>query len=250
MEGKKIKNKEPNVGGAAEFIRTIIYALLIALMIRTIAYEPFSVPSTSMQPTLTVGDYFFVSKYSYGYSRFSLPFGPPLFSGRIFEKSPKRGDVVVFKVPTDNKTDYVKRIVGLPGDTVQMIDGILHINGDPVTKKLVVSKELNNDEEVSNLYLETLNDGTTYLTKDIGNTFQDTTRVYSINPGYFFMMGDNRDNSRDSRLEAGGFGVVPIENFVGRAEIIFFSANGNARLWEIWKWPWGVRYGRLAESLR
>ena len=250
MEGKKIKNKESNVGGAAEFIRTIIYALLIALMIRTIAYEPFSVPSTSMQPTLTVGDYFFVSKYSYGYSRFSLPFGPPLFSGRIFEKSPKRGDVVVFKVPTDNKTDYVKRIVGLPGDTVQMIDGILHINGDPVTKKLVVSKELNNDEEVSNLYLETLNDGTTYLTKDTGNTFQDTTRVYSINPGYFFMMGDNRDNSRDSRLEAGGFGVVPIENFVGRAEIIFFSANGNARLWEIWKWPWGVRYGRLAESLR
>ena len=236
-------------GGTAELVRTMVYALLIALAIRTIAYEPFSVPSESMLPTLEVGDYFFVSKYSYGYSRYSLPFGIPLFSGRILERAPQRGDIAVFKLPTDNKTDYVKRLIGLPGDRIQVVDGVLHINDEAVTREPVASGQYVNRQGESILYRETMPHGASYLTLDRGTTFQDNTDVYVVQPGHYFMMGDNRDNSVDSRFVR-DVGQVPAQNLVGRAEIIFFSGNGNARWFEFWKWPWGIRYGRIFDSLR
>ncbi len=233
-----------------ELFKTILYALLIAFGIRTFAYEPFSVPSTSMVPTLLVGDYFFVSKYSYGYSKYSFPLVMPLFSGRILNRPPQRGDVAVFKVPTDNKTDYVKRIVGIPGDRVQMIEGKLHINGNSIIREIVKPSELIDLNDAGFIYRETMPNGKSYLIRDLGLSFQDNTKEYLIGPGHYFMMGDNRDNSRDSRMEAGGFGQVPEENLVGRADMIFFSANGNARIWEIWNWPFGVRFDRLGDSLR
>ena len=236
-------------GGVAELLRTLLYALVVALAIRTIAYEPFSVPSESMLPTLEVGDYFFVSKYSYGYSRHSLPFSPPLFSGRIFEDEPERGDVAVFKLPIDNKTDYVKRVIGLSGDRIQMVEGILHINDEPVRREVVPSDVYVDREGNSILYRESMPSGASYLTLDRRETFQDNTDVYVVQDGHYFMMGDNRDNSIDSRFER-DVGQVPAQNFVGRAEIIFFSGNGFARWWEVWKWPWGIRYGRIADSLR
>ena len=235
-------------GGAMELLRTLLYALLIAGAIRTLAYEPFSVPSSSMLPTLLIGDYFFVSKYAYGYSRHSMPFSPPLFEGRILDRPPRRGDVVVFKLPRDGKTDYVKRVVGLPGDRIQMQGGVLHINDVPVERELVADPEYVDRAGNSVLYRETLPDGASYLTLDRGRTFQDDTEVIEVRPGHFFMMGDNRDNSRDSRFE-NEVGQVPAENLVGRAEIIFFSGSG-ARWWEVWKWPWSIRYGRVADSLR
>ena len=231
-----------------ELLRTLVYALLIAGAIRTLAYEPFSVPSASMLPTLLIGDYFFVSKYAYGYSRHSMPFSPPLFEGRILDRPPRRGDVVVFKLPRDGKTDYVKRVVGLPGDRIQMRGGVLHINDVAVEREHVVDPEYVDRAGNSVLYRETLPDGASYLTLDRGRTFQDDTEVIEVRPGHFFMMGDNRDNSRDSRFE-NEVGQVPAENLVGRAEIIFFSGSG-ARWWEVWKWPWSIRYGRVADSLR
>lgn len=249
MVSNSSRTKAPAGGGTAELIRTLVYALLIALAIRTVAFEPFSVPSESMLPTLEIGDYFFVSKYSYGYSRHSLPFSPPLFPGRIFEDMPERGDIAVFKLPLDNKTDYVKRVIGLPGDRIQMVDGILHINGAPVLRERVPSEDFADREGNSILYRETMPNGASYLTLDRPRTFQDNTDVYVVRPGHYFMMGDNRDNSVDSRFER-KVGQVPAQNLVGRAEIIFFSSNGTARVWEIWKWPWGIRYGRIAESLR
>ena len=236
-------------GSAGELLRTLLYALLIALTIRSVFYEPFSVPSGSMLPTLAVGDYFFISKYSYGYSKHSLPFSPPVFSGRVFDSIPERGDVVVFKLPLDNRTDYVKRLVGLPGDRIQMIDGVLQINGEPVAQEIISSTEFSDRQGNSILVRETMPNGASYLTLDRGQSFQDNTEVYLVRPGHYFVMGDNRDNSVDSRFER-DVGQVPAENLVGRAEIIFFSANGNARWWEVWRWPWGIRYGRIAESLR
>jgi signal peptidase I len=237
--------------GTSELIRTLLYALIIAVAIRTIAYEPFSVPSESMMPTLLVGDYFFVSKFSYGYSRHSIPFSPPLFSGRILEDMPERGDVAVFKTPADDETDFVKRVIGLPGDRIQLIDGILHINGQAVTRERVPDFPYVDADSNSVVYRETMPNGISYLTIDRGRTFQDNTNEIVVEQGHYFMMGDNRDNSRDSRFEGRGeVGQVPAENLVGRAATIFFSVNGSARLWEVWKWPFAIRFSRLADSLR
>ena len=167
-----------------------------------------------MLPTLLIGDYFFVSKYSYGYSRHSMPFSPPLFEGRIFQREPKRGDIAVFKLPRDGRTDYVKRIVGLPGDRLQMLAGVLHINGVPVDRAQVDDPNYLNPAGESILYRETMPGGANYLTLDRARTFQDDTEVIEVRPGHFFMMGDNRDNSRDSRFE-NEVGQVPAENLVG-----------------------------------
>jgi signal peptidase I len=235
-------------GGFAETVRTIVYAVVIAVGIRTAAFEPFNIPSESMLPTLLVGDYLFVSKYSYGYSRHSLPFSPPLFSGRIFGADPERGDVAVFKFPRDNKTDYIKRIVGLPGDRIQVIGGRLHINGEAVARERISDYPYR--DAFGNLYRvpqyrETLPGGRSYRTLDLlpaGDL--DNTVEYVVPAGHFFAMGDNRDNSIDSRVES-AVGMVPAENLVGRAEFLFFSTDGTARLWEFWKWPFAVRYGRL-----
>jgi len=240
--------KKKSGGGVVETVKTVVYAVLIALVVRTVAYEPFNIPSGSMVPTLLVGDYLFVSKFSYGYSRYSLPFGIPLFSGRIFFRPPKRGDVVVFKLPTDNSTDYIKRVIGLPGDHIQMKSGNLYINDQSVYRKRIqdyLYQEGNGTVIPVTQYIETLPNGVQHRIIKMGdNGPLDNTQVYDVPPGEYFMMGDNRDNSQDSRVLS-AVGYVPAENLVGRAQFIFFSTDGSARLWEIWKWPFAIRYGRL-----
>ena len=243
--------KKNDKGGFGETIRTVIYAVLIALVIRTFAYEPFNIPSESMLPTLLVGDYLFVSKYSYGYSRYSLPWGLPLFDGRILKSEPRRGDVAVFKLPSDNSTDYIKRIVGLPGDRVQMRDGMLHINGTVVAKKRsddFIYERRGKRFRVPR-YVETLPEGLQHNTLDfIASGDHDTTKEWLVPPGHYFAMGDNRDNSLDSRA-VGGVGMVPAQNLVGRAEFLFFSTDGSAKIWEFWRWPFAIRFNRLFKEV-
>ena len=241
-------------GGVGETVKIVIQALLLALVVRTLLFQPFNIPSGSMKDTLLVGDYLFVSKYSYGYSRFSLPYGIPLFSGRIWPGTPKRGDIAVFKLPRDNSTDYIKRVIGLPGDRVQMKDGTLFINGEAVKRERIddwVSNEGGRELSIPR-YRETLPNGVSYDTLDLDpNGFEDNTEVYEVPPDHYFMMGDNRDNSTDSRVApaSGGVGYVPFENFVGRAEIIFFSVEEGEHAWEFWKWPWTARWDRMFKIL-
>ncbi len=251
--GPTVLTRKKSAGGILDTIKTIVYAVLIALVVRTVAYEPFNIPSGSMVPTLLVGDYLFVSKFSYGYSRYSLPFGLPLFSGRIFFHSPERGDVVVFKLPTDNSTDYIKRVIGLPGDHIQMKNGILFINGQPIPRRRTedyLYQEGNGAVIPLAQYIETLPNGVQHRIIEMSdNGPLDNTQEYVVPPGDYFMMGDNRDNSQDSRVLS-AVGYVPAENLIGKAQFIFFSTNGTARLWEIWKWPFAIRYGRLFHGVQ
>ena len=246
----KPKRKE-SVG---EVIRTVVFAVLIAVGIRTVAFEPFNIPSESMLPTLLVGDYLFVSKYAYGYSRHSLPFSPPVGSGRAFEDMPARGDVAVFKLPKDNSTDYIKRIIGLPGDRIQVRNGVLYLNDEPVKRERVddfVYREARGNVYRFPRYRETLPNGKQYMTLDMfQNTDTDNTDVFVVPEGHYFAMGDNRDNSIDSRVARGGVGYVPAENLVGRAEFLFFSTDGSARIWEFWKWPQSIRFGRIFDGIQ
>jgi signal peptidase I len=237
-------------GGIAETARVIVHALIIALVIRTFLFQPFNIPSGSMEETLLVGDYLFVSKYSYGYTHFSLPFSPPLFSGRIFASEPVRGDVVVFRLPKDDSIDYIKRVIGLPGDRIQMIDGLLHING--VAVKRVRVGDFIDDETGRSVrrWRETLPNGVSYETLDLeDNGYLDNTQEYVVPPGHVFMMGDNRDNSADSRVSS-AVGYVPFENLIGKAQIIFFSIGDGEPAWHIWSWPWSVRWSRLLTIIR
>jgi signal peptidase I len=241
-------------GGLWETIKVIVQALLIALVVRTLLFQPFNIPSGSLVPTLLVGDYLFVSKYSYGYSRHSMPFSPPLFHGRIWSSEPKRGDIAVFKLPKDNSTDYIKRVIGLPGDRIQVVGGVLQINGVPVKRERIDDYETTDERGRTTRvpqYLETLPNGVTHwiVERDGDRGYWDNTNVYTVPAGYFFMMGDNRDNSTDSRDEA-SVGFVPFENFVGRAEIIFFSIDEDSSLWEVWKWPTSIRWNRLFQPIR
>ena len=239
-------------GGLFENVKTIIYAGLIAIGIRTVAFEPFNIPSGSMIPTLLVGDYLFVSKYSYGYSRYSLPLSPPLFSGRIFGSLPKRGDVAVFKLPRDTSEDYIKRIIGLPGDTIQMKDGQLYINGQQVQR--TADGDYTDDSDgpaiVLRRYIETLPNGVKHpILKASDDGPLDNTQEYHVPPGYVFAMGDNRDNSLDSRV-LNAVGYIPEENLVGRAEVLFFSIDATAPWWQVWEWPFEIRWGRLLTMVR
>lgn len=248
-----VKPRERKGGGFGEAVATIFYAVLIALVIRTFAYEPFNIPSGSMLPTLMVGDYLFVSKFTYGFSRHSFPLSAVPFRGRIFETPVERGDVVVFKLPRDNRTDYIKRIVGVPGDRLQMIDGALQLNGEAVKRERLDDITLR--DRFGNVrrhaqYRETLPGGVNYVTLDTGRIAVDNTRVFIVPPGHYFAMGDNRDNSADSRVRTSGVGYIPAENIVGRAEILFFSTDGSARKWEFWRWISAARFNRFFKSLR
>lgn len=290
MARANAKKKE----GAWETVKTIFWALVIAMAFRSILYQPFSIPSGSMKPTLLVGDYLFVSKFSYGYSRYSFPFSPNLFDGRIWGSMPERGDVVVFKRPGADRCsegpvefgarigsallstigvmrpirdpndciDYIKRVIGLPGDRVQMVDGVLHINDQPVglerTEDFIEIK--GRDGEAHSLqgcrnepvpqggvcahetWTETLPGDGSHLVLNMGMTPQDNTPVFTVAPDHIFFMGDNRDNSVDSRFSQ--VGQVPVENLIGRAELIALSSQG--AFWEVWKW----RFDRFFETIK
>ena len=238
---------EDKAGGIGETISVVVQALLIALVFRTFLFQPFSIPTGSMTPTLLIGDYLLVSKFSYGYSQYSFPFSPPLFEGRVAAMGePERGDIAVFRLPRDPKLDYIKRVVGLPGDTVQMRDGQLYLNGEAVPRERAgtyLAQNTFGDPIEVPIYLETLPNGVSYQTLDADPSGPgDDTREFVVPEGHYFMMGDNRDNSADSRFTVG---MVPLENFVGKAQIIFFSIGDGASALEVWRWPAALRPGRI-----
>jgi len=252
-ETKQIDEEETNEGGIGEIVRVVVHALILALLVRTFLYQPFNIPSGSMKSTLLIGDYLFVSKFSYGYSKHSFPFNLDLFDGRVWASQPKRGDVVVFKMPKDTSIDYIKRLIGFPGDKIQMINGVLHINGQAVKRKRI--KDFQESDGFGRMrriarFEETLPNGVVHTTLDLRrNSMGDNTQIFTVPSGHYFMMGDNRDNSSDSRFP-GAVGFVPFDNLVGRAEIKFFSVDGSARLWEVWRWPSAIRWGRLFASVK
>ncbi len=230
----------------AELAKTVIYAGLIAIVIRTFLFQPFNIPSASMEATLLVGDYLFVEKFSYGYSRYTFPFGAgpvgPKMHGRFPDFAPSRGDVVVFKFPQDNSTDFIKRLIGLPGDRIQMRAGVLYINDKAVPKVRVADyvEKLGNEEHHVPQFRETLPNGKSYLVLDRDAEGPgDDTGVYVVPAGHYFMMGDNRDNSDDSRMEVG---YVPADNLEGKALFRFFSLDSSARWFEVWKL---IRFRRI-----
>jgi signal peptidase I len=232
----------------AEFFKTLIYAGLIAVGIHTFLFEPFFIPSGSMVPTLLVGDYLFVNKFTYGYSHFSLPWAPDLFSGRILGRVPPRGAVVVFRPPGEPGTDFIKRVIGLPGDTVQMQGGQLYINGAQVQRTQIgnYTDDSSGGPVVAREYNETLPGGKTHLIlKETDDGFANNTPIYTVPAGDLFMMGDNRDDSEDSRFMDGPVGFVPVENVVGPADLIFFSIDLRYPFYEFWEWPLEIRWGRM-----
>ena len=239
-----------------EIIKTVLYALVIALVLRILLFQPFTIPSASMEPNLYEGDYIIVSKFSYGYSRHSIPLSPPLFSGRLLERPAARGDVVVFKLPRDGHTDYIKRVIGLPGDRIQMKQGLLYINGTQVPREPLPSvKEDVGQGFIRDVarYRETLPDGRSYVTDDYGTDGDlDNTEVFVVPENHYFMMGDNRDNSSDSRVPpgAGGVGYVPAENLVGHAQIILLSWKPGASIFKPWTWVMNARPSRFAHPLK
>jgi signal peptidase I len=251
-----MKTSTKGKSGLIELVKTIIYALLLAGLIRTLFFQPFWIPSGSMKPTLLIGDFLFVNKMAYGYSRHSCPLSMCPFSGRILASDPERGDVVVFKHPVTG-SDFIKRLVGLPGDTVQMIDGVLHVNGEPWTQEEIEpfvqvyerqgpagnrprcanAPVQEGGECVKEQLVETMPDGSHHLVLNIDDGFGDNTQAVVVPEGEFFFMGDNRDNSMDSRFprQAGGVGTVPFELLVGRADRVMFSSAGTSML-AFWTW--------------
>jgi signal peptidase I len=250
-------DNKPDVGEkkneTLEVIKTVAVALLIALVVRVLLFQPFTIPSASMEPNLYEGDYLVVSKWAYGYSRHSMPFSPPIFEGRLFGKSPERGDIVVFKLPRDNKMDYIKRVVGLPGDRVQMIANRLHVNGRAVDNAVLEQVEIQDmfGTRAATLLTETISGGRSYTIQDYGPGGElDDTPVYEVPAGHYFMMGDNRDNSIDSRVGLpGGVGLVPEENLIGRADVVLFSWTPGASLWNPVSWFANLRLSRWFQGL-
>ena len=227
---------------------SLFYAILIAIIIRTFFFQAFFIPSSSMEPTLLVGDRIFVSKFSYGYSKHSFPFSLPLINERVLFSEPELGDIIVFKTPENLRIDYIKRLVGLPGDKIQMIDGILHINDIPVKRKKIRSEtKLINNGQIRNVlvYKETMPNNISYETFDMGNTRADNTSEIFIPEDSYFFMGDNRDNSKDSRF----VGSVPKNNLVGKAQIIFFATEGGSTILEFWRWPFDIQIDRLFKMI-
>ena len=238
----EIMKKRAAKTGFFENVKVIAIAVGIAMIVRTFIFQAFWIPSGSMEKTLLIGDYLFLSKYEYGYSKYSLPFSLDLFAGRIFASSPKRGQVVVFRPPSDVEVSFIKRLIGLPGDKIQLKDGQLIINDVEVKRELVATT--GDFAE----YRETL-DGSSYITTNrVEGSIAGTTGVYIVPPEHYFFMGDNRDNSHDSRF--GDIGYIPEENLVGRALILFFSTDGSAKWWQLWKWPFAIRYDRLGMIIK
>ena len=233
-------------------LKTLIYALIIAIIIRSLLIQPFYIPSSSMEINLLVGDRLFVTKYSYGYSKHSFPFSPPIFKNRIFDKTPNRGDIIVFKTPSDNRTDYIKRLIGLPGDTIQFIDGDLYINNIKVISKIISNNEKlfcgNQQIEVS-LVEEFLPNNKSYIVSYRNDISFQNTDKYLVPNNHYFFLGDNRDCSKDSRFLT-EVGYVHHDNLVGKAQLLFFSSNSReGSIFQIWIWPTILRYDRFFKKL-
>ena len=233
-------------------VKTLIYALIIAIIIRSLLVQPFYIPSSSMELNLLVGDRLFVTKYSYGYSKHSFPFSPPIFKNRIFEKSPARGDIVVFKTPYDNRTDYIKRLIGLPGDTIQFIDGNIYINNNQVLTTLINNKEVlycGSQKINVSTFVEKLPNNKSYVVSYRNDASYQNSDKYIVPDNHYFFLGDNRDCSKDSRFLS-DVGYVHKDNLVGKAQILFFSTKSRkGSIFQIWKWPNIIRYERFFKKL-
>jgi signal peptidase I len=234
-----------------ENIKTIFYALVIAIVIRSLIIQPFYIPSSSMEPTMLIGDRLFVTKYSYGYSKHSFPFSPGLFKERLLSKIPKRGDVVVFKTTRDNRTDFIKRLIGMPGDGIQFINGDIYINNNVVPKSMILNSDVIycGGEVIVNTYQEILPNGKTHKTVYYkNNSFQDSD-IFIVPEKHYFFLGDNRDCSGDSRFLT-GLGYVPEVNLVGKAQFIFFSSDFRiGSIFSFWKWHKTIRFDRFFKKI-
>ena len=235
-----MSDKESTSSWIKSNLITIFYAIIIALLIRTFLFQPFFIPSSSMEPGLLVGDRIFSSKYDYGYSRHSFPFSLPIINGRVLESSPKRGDVVIFK-PPHTRNDYIKRLIGLPGDKIQLNDGVVFINSIPVDREFVRT-----DESGANIFKETMPNGRSYEIRDVGKTPQDNTVEFLVPENHYFFLGDNRDKSSDSRF----WESVPIERIIAKAQIIFFSTKDGSWFIEFWRWPFDIQFERLFKFIK
>ena len=252
MSSQKIQMKRKKMSKKNKFTSNLISFFLaagLAILLRSVLLEPFHIPSGSMIPSLLVGDYLFVSKYSYGWSRFSFPFGIAPIKGRIWEKTPERGDIVVFKLPSDTSVNYIKRVIGLPGDKIQVIGGLLYIN-DKAVRRTIKKKtqETVGTQKISyTLYEEHLPGGKIHPIQEISDSeLSDNTPAFIVPKDHFFMMGDNRDNSRDSRFDEVGF--VPKENILGKAQFIFYSNGSPNSFLAFWRWDqWfsSIRFKRF-----
>ena len=236
-----------------ENIKTLLYAFVIAIFIRSFFFQPFYIPSSSMEPNLLVGDRLFVSKYSYGYSMHSFPFSPNLFDGRILFNEPKRGDVVVFKTPADNRTDYIKRLIALPGDSVQFINGDIYLNDNQILKtKMINQIEISCGNAIINVnfFEEKLSNGKKYIAVyDKNNSFKNSDK-FIVPKNHYFFLGDNRDCSKDSRY-LGSVGYVHKDNLVGKARIIFFSSDRKiGNMLQFWRWKKILRFDRFFKIIK
>ena len=233
-------------------LKTIFYALIIAVLIRSLFLQPFYIPSSSMEPNLLVGDRLFVTKYSYGYSKHSFPFSPPFFTGRIFSSKPSRGDVIVFKTPADNRTDYIKRLIGLPGDTIQFIDGDVYINDNQILKTIIIKNDqvsCGNKKMSVNTFEEKLTNGKKYLSSYRKDFSFKNSDLFTVPANHYFFLGDNRDCSKDSRFLT-SVGYVHENNLVGKAQFIFFSSDYEIGYFlEFWKWHKSVKFDRFFKRI-
>ena len=235
-----------------ENIETLFYALIIAVIIRSLLIQPFYIPSSSMEPNLLVGDRLFVTKYSYGFSKHSFPFSPPIFKGRLIFNEPKKGDVIVFKTPADNRTDYIKRLIGLPGDKIQFIDSNLYINKNEIFKSRISKKDIiycGNKKIDVFTFEESLPNGKSFNTVYLKDYSFQNSDVFKVPKDHYFFLGDNRDCSKDSRFLT-SVGYVHKDNLVGKAQFIFFSSDRSvASIFAFWKWNKSIRFNRFFKKI-